>query len=246
MATVRYYAWNGAGRPYRLAPWVVTAKRQAAAHGVRWLGDLGNDVHLMASTPEDHTPFSVTAWPVALPDYVVLAEDFAAGPYCAEVLKLCRAGDPRVGWIKYMNMFKHHYNRKSGFVEERSSDAHWHISGMSNHSWADIPAGFDLFAPAAPAPPGGGRRMGFVVHRHFPSTTHAGCWWAWSDGLRYKPIVTWPQKETYERMSGVPELVVTDDAGFDVMAGRLDSEVDPIEIETAVAVMPPADGGKEA
>lgn len=242
MATARFYAWRAAGRPYRLAPWVRTAKRQAAAHGVRWLGDLGNEAHLTDSRPEDHTPFSVTAWPVALPDYVVLAEDFARGPYCDKVLELCRAGDPRVRWIKYMNFGGRHYNVKRGWRAESSSDQHWHISGRSDHTWTDLDPGFDLFAPSAAPMQGGSNDMGFVVHRHFGRADHAGCWWAWTDGLRYKPIVTWPQKLELERLSGRSELVVNDDQAFDLMAGRLDSEVDPIEIEAAVAVVP--DGEK--
>lgn len=241
MATARYYAWNAAGRPYRLAPWVATAKRQAKVHGVRWLGDLGNDDHLRAPTPEDHTPFSATAWPVPLPDYVVTAEDFARGAYCEGVLSLCRAGDPRVRWIKYMNFGGHHYNVKRGWRQESSSDEHWHISGRSDHTWTDLDPGFDLFAPSA-APRQGGNDMGFVVHRHMGGNGHDGCWWAWADGLRYKPIVTWPQKLEFERISGRAELVVNDDGAFDLMAGRLDTAVDPTDVERAVAVTP--DGEK--
>lgn len=71
--------------------------------------------------------------------------------------------------------------------------------------------------------------VGFVIELNVG--TDRG--WYWSDGLRYKPITTWPQKLKYTEISGKPDVVVTDITMFSLLAGRLDSEVDLDEVEAA-------------
>lgn len=154
MATQAYRDWVSAGRPFTIARPIRELRDMARAAGVEWLGDIGDDGHLTASRPEDHTPFSATAWPVPLPGYVVTAGDLANGPWMDRMLDDARAG--RAPWIKYLNYGGHHYNRKRGFAQESSSDQHGHVSIMSDHIDASI--GSNPFTaptgPAAPAWPG--------------------------------------------------------------------------------------------
>jgi hypothetical protein len=143
-----------AGRPFRRPPWLSGIKALARQHGVAFLGDLGSDDerHLQAATPEDHCPFSFTAWPVPLPDYVICAIDLADGRHSDRILADARAG--RLPWLKYMNFRGWNYSVKRGWRPVRSSDGHLHLSGRSDHTWTGLD-GYDPFMvppPAAPPP----------------------------------------------------------------------------------------------
>jgi len=59
LATQDYYRWVQAGKPFRRPPWLVELRALAEVHGVQFLGDLGNDEHLKASRPQDHTRATV-------------------------------------------------------------------------------------------------------------------------------------------------------------------------------------------
>jgi hypothetical protein len=150
MATKSYYDWNRAGRPFRRSTWLAEIKALALAAGVPFLGDLGNEAHLRADRPEDHTPYSYTAWPIPLPDYVVCAIDLGDGPWSDRILADARAG--RLPWLKYLNFRRRNYSRRRDNFREGtySGDSHLHLSGMSNHTWI----GLDGYNPfVAPAPP---------------------------------------------------------------------------------------------
>lgn len=130
MATAAYRTWVAQGSPWTLARPITDLVDLARAAGVTVLGTIGNAGHLTAATPEDHTPFSATAWPVPLPGYWVCACDLVDGPWSDRLLADARAG--RAPWVKYLNMRGHHYNRKRGFVQESSTDQHLHVSAMSD------------------------------------------------------------------------------------------------------------------
>jgi hypothetical protein len=133
MATAAYYAWVKAGRKWSAAQPIADVVAYAKTAGVGWLGTLGSDDtrHLQADRPQDHTPFSVTAWPLPLPGYIVTACDLARGPWCERFLAECRAGIHP--WVKYINFGGHHYNVKTGWREEYSSDQHFHVSCRTDY-----------------------------------------------------------------------------------------------------------------
>lgn len=135
MATSAYRTWVARGRPYRLATPIAEIKALARTAGVAWLGDLGSDDkrHLQADTPEDHTPFSATAWPAPLPGYVVTAIDLADGPHSDRLLAAARSG--RAPWVKYLNFRRRNYSVKRDWEPIPSSDAHLHMSIRSD--WCD-------------------------------------------------------------------------------------------------------------
>lgn len=135
MATQAYYTWVAAGRPYRLATPIQQLKNYAHAHGWAFLGDIGDDVtHLQADLPEDHCPFSFTAWPVPLPGYVVTAIDLRP-PADVPLRVLADAKSGKAPWLKYMNWANVHYDIAEGWKPRYSGDEHWHISIRSD--WCD-------------------------------------------------------------------------------------------------------------
>jgi hypothetical protein len=138
MATQAYWDWDRAGRPWRLAQPIKELYAQAGAAGVGRLGTLGSDdaSHLKNDFPQDHTPFSETAWPDPLPGYVVCACDLEDGPWSDRLLARARAGG--VPWLKYLNFRGMQFSRKTGWAQRTSSDRHLHVSGMSNHTWTSL------------------------------------------------------------------------------------------------------------
>lgn len=128
MATKAYHAWVSAGRPWKLAQPIAELEAWARANGFNVLGTIGNEEHLQASTPQDHTPFSATAHPVPLPAYVVCAIDLAdERALGAALLAGARAG--RFPWLKYINAGGKHYGYRDGFQSSTpNSDRHNHLS----------------------------------------------------------------------------------------------------------------------
>jgi hypothetical protein len=110
MATQAYYDWVRAGKPWHKS--VPVAEYQRAFLAAGWpalsLGTLGDEAHLTADRPQDHTPFSVTGWPGASPYPYVLAFDaghapsqgFDMGPVVARWLADARDG--KTPWVKYI------------------------------------------------------------------------------------------------------------------------------------------------
>lgn len=116
---------------------------------------------------------------------------------------------------------------------------HDHVSYFRDYTTNPaIPAFHQRFWDEMSAPLGGagGNDMGFVVELQ----QQGGSTWWWADGLRYKPIITWPQKLKYSELSGRPDTVVTDTTTFALIAGRLDTAVDPDEVQAAKALKAPA------
>lgn len=160
MATQAYYTWRNAGSPWRLATPIAELQTWAKANGVSILGTIGNQDHLVAEPPQDHTPFSATAWPVPLPGFVVTAIDLADTNGLGQaILTQARAG--KLPWLKYVIFANKVYSHWDNFQEGKyNSDSHVHMSIRSD--WCDTSIGtFDpqssTPAPApAPAPTASG------------------------------------------------------------------------------------------
>lgn len=142
MATQAYYNWVAAGKPFRRPPWLQELKSLASQYGVGFLGDLGNNAHLQANTPQDHTPFSFTEWPVAVSEYVINAIDLAKGQHAYRIIEAAKIG--RAPWVKYVNVGGLQYNVKNNWVPVPNGDDHCHVSGRTDHTWTGL-NGFNPF-----------------------------------------------------------------------------------------------------
>lgn len=92
-------------------------------------------------------------------------------------------------------------------------------------------------------PPGGDNDMGMVIQKNTPNSAGGiDSFWVWSDGLRFKPLLTWPDVLWHCNLRGQAPgtYTIVDDAEFTRRAGRLDEAVDPTHVEAAKAV---AEGG---
>ncbi len=147
MATAEYRYWNSRGRPWSTALPIRQFVDLARAHGVAILGTIGNEAHLTDDFPEDHTPFSRTAWPNVLPGYIVTACDLADGPWSDRILAAAKAG--LLPQVKYLNFRGWQYNVKSGWERKRNPDQHLHISIRTDQ--LNTPLGLNPFT-AAPLP----------------------------------------------------------------------------------------------
>lgn len=108
MASLGYTRWVNAGKPYQLMRPAAALQRNIRRHGIV-VYDYPDVSHLTASSPQDHTPFSVTGWPIPSAFGIAHALDImyrtgAEGRKIALKLIADRdAGVPGVMWIKYIN-----------------------------------------------------------------------------------------------------------------------------------------------
>jgi hypothetical protein len=151
VASQGFRDWTNAGRP------ITGTSRPIARIGARLAARgytvyyVGNDSHMQASTPEDHTPFSATGWPVAHPRWWINATDLMPPPagknlpslqrIGAQMLADAKAGHPGMKWLKYMNWEPERDNGGACYQErfmpsyERRSSGdrgHIHLSGRSD------------------------------------------------------------------------------------------------------------------
>lgn len=149
-----YYNWASAGRPVSgLARPMARLRDRLRGYGYT-VYDIGNDDHLTADFPEDHTPFSASGWPVPTPPWWLFAIDvMPPGPglpslaqLAAQIRRDKMAGDPAAAWLKYMNWEPGdgtcwHDSWQPGYTRSASSDrGHIHISGrsdMANYTGGD-------------------------------------------------------------------------------------------------------------
>lgn len=121
MASQGYRDWLAARNPSR--PYALIRPAKAVQATLRGYGltvyDYPNDAHLQASTPEDHTPFSVTGWPgqnrrwnARALDVMPRSDSYAHRLENANIARqLIRdrdAGVPGAMWIKYVNWTDEH------------------------------------------------------------------------------------------------------------------------------------------
>ena len=157
MAITTRAAWETDGSPWRAAQPVADLRRTLAGYGMT-VYVLGNDSHLNARPPEDHTPFSHTPWPGSQPYPYVLACDIM--PHTSinwielghQIIADWRAGVHGTGWIKYVNWTDRdgrcwHTARQPNFTQTTSTDrGHIHISGRTDFVASAIAAGYDPVA----------------------------------------------------------------------------------------------------
>jgi hypothetical protein len=145
VATSTYRTWVAAGRHWQLAQPIADMVAVARRHNIPVLGTIGDESHLTAGEPEDHTPFSVTAWPVPQPGWVCAADLADVGGLGAAILRDARAG--RLPWLKYMNVAGKHYEHGDSFARGAPSpDVHIHLSCRSD--WITRSIGdYDPLAP---------------------------------------------------------------------------------------------------
>jgi hypothetical protein len=174
--------WRTSGKPWKIAQPIADLARILKARGYT-IGTIGNDAHLNARTPEDHTPFSATGWPVPNPYPYIHACDIMAPPrgsglpdlaqLGAQILADRNSGHAPVAWLKYMNWttasgacrnesWKPHHK-----VRASNDRGHIHLSARTDFTRSTIGVGYDPAARvlnqaapanttlAAPAPPFG-------------------------------------------------------------------------------------------
>lgn len=167
MASQGYADWLNAGRPYTLIRPARAVQTVVRRYGIT-VWDYPNEEHLKADRPQDHTPFSVTSWPLTNGRWRGHALDIMPRSTSAEHRKenadiarqLIRdrdAGVPGAMWIKYLNWTAEDDTCK----QERWTDAtqplkrsttsssdrgHIHISGRSDCANDDRADGYDPVA----------------------------------------------------------------------------------------------------
>jgi hypothetical protein len=117
------------------------------------LGTIGNDAHLKADRPEDHTPFSFTAWPDPLPGYVITAIDLGdVESLSGDILAAARAG--LTPWLKYANLGGRHYSTHDRFRSSYDSDdEHVHLSIRTDYLNSRVPLTWLDRTPGLPPKP---------------------------------------------------------------------------------------------
>lgn len=137
MASAAYNRWDREGRPFELATPIQEIQAWAEANDVPVLGTIGNDEHLEAVPPQDHTPFSATFWPVPLDGWIVTAIDLKNVSRNGVTLGYAIEGQARAGllpWLKYMNHAHRHLDVRdldgdgTNWEVYPSSDEHVHLS----------------------------------------------------------------------------------------------------------------------
>lgn len=136
MSTQAYRTWNAAGRPYRVAEPIAKTVYYARTMGIPVLGVLGNDAHLLADPPEDHTPYPAKPWPGKLDGYVVTACDLKNGPHAGVLLEKAKSG--QAPWVKYLNFGGEHYDIRNDWEPTHSSDEHLHVSTRSDYTYTQL------------------------------------------------------------------------------------------------------------
>lgn len=144
MATASYRNWVKAGRPFRLAGPISEYRKALREAGFNPfdVGTLGDERHLMADPPEDHTPFSRTGWPDDSPYPVVMALDLSGlsgqGHTWLEVIQYwleeARAG--RTPWVKYIVLQGMRYDVRNGWRPVVSSGHYLHGHLSIRTDWA--------------------------------------------------------------------------------------------------------------
>jgi hypothetical protein len=137
MATNDYYTWVDAGRPWDLALPIDELDSWARSVGITVLGTIGDESHLTSNNPQDHTPFSHSAWPDPLPGYIVTAIDIDNVNGLGYAIEdQARAG--ALPWLKYMNHSNRHLDSRDGWDVEYSSDYHVHLSIRTDWIYTSI------------------------------------------------------------------------------------------------------------
>lgn len=163
MSPTTYAEWVADGSPEHDAPAIAAFAALIRSHGYT-VYTMGDQRHLLADPPEDHTPFSHTAWPDPQPYPCVMAMDIMpGGPIDWQQLGEWIVEDkhdnkPGTEWIKYINYTNRageclHVTWEPTFQLRPSDDrGHIHISARSDlYTQTDL-KGWDPVAELLGAP----------------------------------------------------------------------------------------------
>lgn len=163
MASQGYYDWLAAGSPYVRARPTLQLRDLLRTYGYT-VYDYPDPDHLTADRPQDHTPFSVTGWPISSKRWVGHAIDVmppnatAVGKgaiglpdLARNIIRARNANAPGTGWIKYLNWTDEAgVCRQERWMPDHSTvsstdKGHIHISARSDCDTSDevITSGWD-------------------------------------------------------------------------------------------------------
>jgi hypothetical protein len=180
MTTHTYEYWRDHGQPYIDADPI----REQRAALVRiygpdvlgeQLGTRGNQRHMTAEPPQDHTPFSATGWPVESPYGFGHALDWS-GPYHERLANfwIAQRTAGRSPWIKYINIRLFHYSWQPTYSRRSSSDVHAHQSIRSDWTHRSIATGWPTLRRGATGPAVAGLQLMVNAHPTLPDLTEDG------------------------------------------------------------------------
>ena len=151
MAVAAYYTWDRLGRPLEPAvpirELVVGLReafpRAAKANLFSWYA---NAAHYENDYPQDHTPFSVTGWPLVSPQWWVFATDIMHRPDlgvdCFDLFDyyLAEAKAGRMPWLKYMIWRGQIYDVRNDWKPQPASGHydHIHLSARTDHQYTHL------------------------------------------------------------------------------------------------------------
>jgi hypothetical protein len=157
-----YDRWVAAGEPFQLAKPLATIRDLLRGYGYT-VYDKGDDRHLHADPPEDHTPYSATGWPAASPFGWGFAIDVmppakaglpSLAQLGAQLVADRKAGVAGVAWLKYINWEPdglsgpcYQDRWQPTHARRDSSDrGHIHLSGRTDFQTSDVAADYDPVA----------------------------------------------------------------------------------------------------
>jgi hypothetical protein len=234
MATAAYRAWVKAGRPWHIAN--IVNDYRVALHDAGWafaeLGTIGNEAHLQAETPQDHTPFSATGWPDEHPYPAVLALDAMNGARPSPVMTslvgywLEEARADRTPWVKYINWQGQKYDVRNAWAPRETSGHydHAHISFTTN--WANQSVG------SWPVTPDGGTDMDqALANTHIADTWRTLALLSGTDASYQLEGEPSPRLEPNQLQASLNRL----ESAVAALAYQVGSPVDPQAIVDALA-----------
>lgn len=159
MAITTRTAWQHDGSPWKKARPIADFQATLERYGYT-IGVLGDDRHLDAVPPEDHTPYSQTGWPNVSPYPYVLALDIESAPsgmpstraVGAQIVADRSANKPGARWVKYVNWTDEnghtwHDQWMPNHVRTSSTDqGHTHVSGRTDFYLSTVAADYDPVA----------------------------------------------------------------------------------------------------
>lgn len=184
MTVTNEQQWRADGAPWRDAPAIKMFAEIMRGYGFT-VYTLGDESHLSANPPEDHTPYSHTAWPDDQPYPNVMALDIMPGGRVdwrrlgEHIVDAKNAAHPGTEWIKYVNWTDldnrcWHTSWEPDSATRPSTDTgHVHISCRSDlfsqtdfRGWdpvAELLAGTPVAIPVSTPVPAGGTPMEDIV-----------------------------------------------------------------------------------
>jgi hypothetical protein len=163
MPVAKYYVWDKAGRPITPAKPIreVVERLKVAYPRSGPFSWYANEAHYQADKPQDHTPFSVTGWPIASPYPVVFATDIMHRPMegvdCFRIfnywIQEARAG--RMPWLKYLIWQGKIYDVRNNWAAQPADDHFDHIHMSARTDYQNASLGSWILTPGGPMPDDG-------------------------------------------------------------------------------------------